>query len=473
MMFIAIFSLLNIAAYVEAVTCTYYIQISEPETHYAHIKIEVEDVGTFDEFSLDCHYWEEEYLYFENISVYGPDGQELEYTHTIISDSLIGEYIHVKIPNGCDSFTIEYDAHCISTIEGNLNKLHAGILADRAIFSIEMICFHNYSTDYVTLIFDIPSNWSVVSAWQGSGNTYQGTHRYIFSSMPSCGEYEITEVSLNDLTIRIGIPESIKDDMAVSSTTLVEMVKKGVAEMQKIYGNPSQSKVGWHDLVALIASYAPMDTTDSCCALAYFKSDGEDLASFQWWLAYGMGELLKFWLGTSEDTYWARQTMWRYELAINLRLFEYRSDSWVTQQVENWLSTYKEEIYGTEYDVPIPTVMDLLYYNNANQLSEEQRARFSATLQEKGSLFWFVIDEIIKEKTSRKKTIYDFMGHMNRNFAGFYSVEDVISALSSIANWDFTQFFDDYYYGIERLPVERYLLPSPEYPVSPNIKQMH
>ncbi|MCP4579631.1 MAG: hypothetical protein GY846_25445 [Deltaproteobacteria bacterium] len=459
-----------LASSVEAVSITYYVRIDKPETHYAHVKIEVKDVGTYDELLLDSHRWEENYLYFENISVYGPNKQVLEYTRSTTTDSFIWEYLNITIPSGFNSFTVEYDVHYLSTFNGDLNSLHTGILSDRAIFDMQH-CFFNFAGGLVpfntntvdtTISFDIPTNWTVVSTWQSSDNIYQGDKGHIFGPTPSCGEYELSEFALNGLTARVGVPTAIKDKMPVSHSAVVSMVKNGLTKMQDVYGIPSQSKMANHDVVALIFSYSPMATQESGNGTAYVKGDHNDITNFQWSIAYGMGELLKLWLGDGEDTYWARQTMWEYETAINMHLFGYKTSSWVSGQVRNWLSIYKEQIYGTRFDVSIPTVMDLLYYNNSNSLTEEERTRFGLTQNKKGGLFWFVIDEILKKKTSGQKSIYDFFGHMNRNFAGDYSVEDVISALSSIASWDFRQFFTDYYYGIKRLPVENYLVPTPE-----------
>lgn len=445
----------------------YYVSIDSPESHYAHVKIQLENLGNWNQLTMGTHYWEETYLYYENVSIYGPGGNPLNYTHRKETSSLIWEFWDITIPSGTDSFTVEYDVHYLSTYNGNLNSLQAGILADRAIFDTQH-CFFNFSTGAgagqpfnpltvdTKISFDIPSDWTVVSSWEGSGSTYQGTNEYIFRPTPTSGKYELSEFVLNGLSVKVAFPTAIKDKMQVSHMDAVNMAKNGITKMQDVYGNPSQSKKGLHDTVALIASYSPMASQESGNGTAYFNADHNDLENFQWSLAYGMGELLKLWLGDSEDTYWARKTMTYYELSLNLQLFGYRSSNWVDEQIKNWLSIYKEQIYGTRFDVSIPTVMDLLYYNNANKLSEEDRTYFTLTLEKKGSLFWFVIDEILKEKTNGQKSIYDFLGHMNRNFVGDYSVEDVISALSSIANWNFKQFFDDYYYGVKRLPVENY-----------------
>jgi len=445
----------------------YYVSIDSPESHYAHVKVQMKNLENWNQLTLSTHYWEETYLYYENVLIYGPSGNPLNYTHRKESSSLIWEFWDITIPSGTDSFTVEYDVHYLSTYNGNLNTLQAGILADRAIFDTQH-CFFNFSTgagagqpfDPLTvdtkISFDIPSGWTVVSTWEGSGRTYQGTNEYIFRPTPTCGKYELSEFVLNGLSVKVAVPTAFKDKMQVSHMDAVNMIKSGIAKMQDIYGNPSQSKKGLHDTVALIASYSPMASQEGGDGNAYINVDHNDLFSFQWSLAHGMGGLLKLWLGDSEDTYWARKTMGEYETHINMHLFGYETSSQVAEKVSIWLSIYKEQIYGTRFDVSIPTVMDLLYYNNANKLSEEDRTYFTLTLERKGSLFWFVIDEILKEKTSGKKSIYDFLGHMNRNFAGDYSVEDVISALSSIANWDFKQFFDDYYYDIKRLPVENY-----------------
>lgn len=445
-------------------TLEYTMRISDPASHYAHIKTVLRGMSGVNSFTIWSHRWDQNNIFFENYSLVDEAGNNIGFTHRQESESFVSEIVEVNNSNKIDCFVFEYDVHYLSTFNNNLDTLHAGILEDRAIFDMQHLLFNfhgatvPFDTTQVptTIIFDIPQNWRMATSWEGTGNTYSGTNNYILMPTPSCGDYLLEETEINGLTVRMAAPNQALSKMPVSFEELKEMIMEGIKKMQAVFGNPSATKSGLADRVALIGSYQPMATQESGHGTAYFRVD-DTLEGVQYSLTYALGEILRLWYGDGTDAYWVRSTMWKYELYLNMNRLGYKSTEQLNQEVKQWSDNYQTKVLGTKYDVPIPELMNYLYYNNQNNLSEEDRAGYQTVMDNKGPLFWVCINGIIKEKTGGAKDIYDFSATMNREFAGDYTINDIIEVLNNLTGWDFTGFFQDHYYGNAALDTEPYL----------------
>jgi len=447
-----------------AATVDYTLRITDPASHFAHVRMVCGGMAEVSSFTLYSHSFETTNIYFENYSLTTGDGDQATYQYRQESGSFEEEILQVDNSAGADQFILEYDVHYLSTFNNNLETLHAGILADRAIFDMQhlMFNFHGATVPFdasqttTTITFDIPDNWVMATSWEGTGRTYAGTHNYIFMPTPSCGDYTLEKFELGGVAVRLGIPNGAVASMPVSVAELTQMAKDGFTQMLAVYGKPSESKAALDDLVALIGSYKPMATQESGHGTAYFNVD-ESPEGLQYSLAYALGEILRLWYGDEPETYWVRQTFWEYELGLNRRRLGYMTTSELNDQINQWLGTYQAQVVGTKYDAPIPELMNYLYYNNQDSLSEEDRAGYQTAMNAKGSLFWVCINGMIKEHTSQAKDVFDFSAAMNKKYDDGYTIDDIVCELNNLTGWEFTSFFADHYYGNEALQPEPYL----------------
>jgi predicted metalloprotease with PDZ domain len=109
---------------------------------------------------------------------------------------------------------------------------------------------------------------------------------------------------------------------------------------------------------------------------------------------------------------------------------------------------YLNKVYNTEYDLPIPNLEDLLSDPNYDT------ARYA-----KFHLFLYCLDYEIRELTGQAKTLSDVLVYWRNNLERDFTNAELLGALNACTQKDFTEFFNKYYFGIEKLPVEKEWLP--------------
>jgi len=112
------------------------------------------------------------------------------------------------------------------------------------------------------------------------------------------------------------------------------------------------------------------------------------------------------------------------------------------------ISYYRDTMLGTNLDKPL---VDLPVYFGT---------QYAYTYYCKGGLVAYLINKILIE--SDNKTLNDFMRHLYRKYnittddnwaPKLISTEDLLEELNTFSNYNFTEFFEKYVYGIEELPV--------------------
>ena len=106
--------------------------------------------------------------------------------------------------------------------------------------------------------------------------------------------------------------------------------------------------------------------------------------------------------------------------------------------------------YGTKDDMPLTRVRE----KTARREGFEQPSSARAWIMYyKGALVASLMDGEIRRRTNGRKSLDDLMYYMFQEFRERqYSSEDVLEALNTVTQQDFSQFFSDFVYGKARLP---------------------
>jgi predicted metalloprotease with PDZ domain len=121
----------------------------------------------------------------------------------------------------------------------------------------------------------------------------------------------------------------------------------------------------------------------------------------------------------------------------DVAFYNYRfKDSW--QRYTNWK--------GTKYDIPVFDMSKAEVTTNEWQYGQNAR--------EKGACLFYLLD---KDLMSMEMSLDDLMRYMYENYGlkgKRYSTTDVLSALNTLTNSDWSEFFGKYVYGTVPLPLD-------------------
>ena len=106
--------------------------------------------------------------------------------------------------------------------------------------------------------------------------------------------------------------------------------------------------------------------------------------------------------------------------------------------------------YGTEDDMPLTRVKEEIARREGYEQLSSARVWI---MYYKGALVASLMDSEIRRRTNGRKSLDDLMYYMFHEFRERqYSSEDVLEALNTVTQQDFSQFFSDFAYGTARLP---------------------
>jgi hypothetical protein len=103
---------------------------------------------------------------------------------------------------------------------------------------------------------------------------------------------------------------------------------------------------------------------------------------------------------------------------------------------------YLSEVLGTQYDLPLST-LETIYdptYHTAKQT--------------KSYLFLYLLDHEIRTLTSQKSEFSDVLAFWRKNLSKGFTNTQLIEQLNIFTGADFSEFFNRYFFGSERFPVE-------------------
>lgn len=144
--------------------------------------------------------------------------------------------------------------------------------------------------------------------------------------------------------------------------------------------------------------------------------------------------------------------------------------TWVTEGIVEWYqlkSCMNTEIYseGEAHAILADRLDDYLeIYGTENDFSLEYAEHMGATfpyelwyfiVYKKGSLVAFTLDQSIRELTSGESSLDNVMQYLFSTKDGHHpNSQSILNAVNTATEYDFTFFFDDYVFDVERLPLE-------------------
>jgi hypothetical protein len=443
------------SAVLPEIAMDYVVTIDQPETHYAHVKTVFSCMDWLDWVRLSSHTFELEDTWLENMNVYDQNGTTLDFDLNIENDSLRWRRLTIQNPERSPTITVEYDTHFLNHDSNSPDAYQAGIMEERALFDPAHIFFCPDRTPYgnfgvphddVTFTFAGQADWKVATPWLGSGSTFNIVEMDLFYTIFSYGNYDISVLDLNGLMVRIAIPPGALNYTSLASEKIIQEIQRALLVFQGIYGNPSRSGAEADDILCVIVTYPLMNSHDSSLGSVCL-----DITDFHYQLTGAAGNLFEYWQFCDPSGKGWSSTLFPYGFYKNYKLLGYMSESHFMSELEQLYTVYINDVYETQYDVPVPELIDKLYYSNANSLTDEERIGYTMAYESKVALIWHMIDKRIQKKTRNQKDLYDFLVYMSQNHATSCPDGSAIDALSTVSCCDFTPFFNNYYYGTKKL----------------------
>ncbi|MFC1714908.1 M1 family aminopeptidase [Candidatus Poribacteria bacterium] len=120
-----------------------------------------------------------------------------------------------------------------------------------------------------------------------------------------------------------------------------------------------------------------------------------------------------------------------------------------SRYLERDYGTYLRK-YGTDDDMPLTRVKEGIARKEGHEQSSSARVWI---MYYKGALVASLMDNEIRKRTDGRKSLDDVMYYIFQEFRERkYSSEDVLEALNTVTQQDFSQFFSDFVYGTAKLP---------------------
>lgn len=411
----------------------YEITITEPETGYAHIK------GRFKEgvyqggtIIMDMHYVHDDNIKIENMAVVNESGTPLSFElHR--SHEQFWYYKLIIDAGQSEEIVYEYDIH-YETIcfNGDPSCIHAYISDSYAVFeNMNHILFIGasgyYPNETVTAVrFNLPRGWVRVVPWEQFGDYFVEDIDDIIYSAPGIGRLELHRDKVGGVDVTIGIHERASE-FAIEPgwPATIENVMKGVRAANSVAPFDSNH--------AITIGIPPLGTNEGGINTAYTMADNFPWSFATWggmddirwyegrWIHYGAGEYLG-------GIILCESGAWEHETLKNLLV-----------EIKN---TYIDEIYRTETDLSIPDLEGLSdsKYSNAKYI--------------KYTLFTYFLDYQIREATGNTQSITDALVCWRDNLPIDFTNDDMLQALNTCIGHDFTDFYDKYFYGTIRYPIE-------------------
>lgn len=114
-----------------------------------------------------------------------------------------------------------------------------------------------------------------------------------------------------------------------------------------------------------------------------------------------------------------------------------------------YLNEYLAEYVGTEFDVPLVEAYKYADWANFN--------KYNWLYYHKGALVSYLLDEAIMKVTGGDRSLDDVLKIVYARYGGFKGAianDDIIQILTSVTAFDFSNFFERFIFGTERLPLK-------------------
>jgi hypothetical protein len=428
-------SLRSTGTYTGDAEIEFEVSIVAPETGYAHVSAayEVWFGSEIDTLTLDMHYVYDTGISIENIAVTNENGVSLPWELNVIYDGFYWYLLDIELGDS-ETIYLEYDIHYVSIChDGDPTCIHAYICDSYGVFeNMAHILFtsgrENTPTDsLVALRFVLPSGWIRVTPWVRIGDHFVDIHNDILGGSAGVGRFELFREPLRNTEVEIGIHENASDfsSWSVNFQSVWPLVEAG--DNWLLYDRPFATAIGIPPLgpneTAVRFNYSPATTFPFGYNYGLTSVNDIDWTEGRWigqGIGYYLGELILYQSGA-----WSR-----VDYMGNM---DYRKD------------LYLNETYGSACDLSIPDL-----WNQSDPACEEAK-------QAKFYLFTYLLDYEIRRATVGNKRLSDVIVCWRHRFVPIHhqpSHAELLEELNACIGSDFTDFFDRYYYGTEKLPIE-------------------
>jgi hypothetical protein len=406
----------------------YEIQILKPETGYAHVKGIFKKYDPFaQKLNMSMHYSQKEYISIENIVVTNDKGIPLPYKFT--NEFQRHYYFSLEIETmGNSNIIFEYDIHYVAICHnGDLNCIHAHITDNYGVFEVmgNLLFDGGYALEATTAVkFILPDGWVKVTPWNQSGDYFVGTRQEIMMAAPAVGRFEVQKASIRNNIITVGIHEKSNDYVSESINFSRIWKILQTADTLLRYTKPFSTAIvlppiGTNE-TGLNSNYSP------AIYVPYGFSTGLSLVND---MAYNVDT----WTGPMQSFYFAE-------------LILYQSGEWSKTQYDasfNFIvSDYLNKVYGTNDDLPIAS------------FRVTTDPKYSLAKFVKNYLFFYILDQEIQRVTAGQKSIVDVLLWWRTHITHWTATDsELFDGINNCTGGDFTDFFNKYFYGLEKYPV--------------------
>ncbi|MFC1555919.1 PQQ-binding-like beta-propeller repeat protein [candidate division KSB1 bacterium] len=299
------------------------------------------------------------------------------------------------------------------------------------------------SNQYIDVKFQLVSNWTVISSVENNN----GYNRYRIHDSETgntiiFGEFKFKEQTFNETDLKLifhvyndYVPE-IKTDYIYS---LVEYVTNWLGAHPNNRINPRTFAPFYNPL--LPESKYPIGMG------GYYY-----LNSFTGFAHYLMVDFIPDVIPGCEYWFGEGGTGAFYQFAL-----PYASENTSLRHFYQGLLTckwnYENIIFGNSNEVSLHDAEPLIYIDSE---------LYFLLCQNKGTLVMFLIDRLMREMTSGVKNIDDFTKYIFDTYADqstiYFTDSEMLNALNTLTGSDFTDFFNRYVYGTEKLPLDEYFM---------------
>lgn len=302
----------------------------------------------------------------------------------------------------------------------------------------------------VTVRFDIPAGWRVATAWNANprdARTFDVTAlRSLQQNTIVVGRFATRELQLGDFHFTLALLGAMRRDSIIAGAllggfarsyhTLFPRTPRSSYLMTMFYGPVDNGES--YDQSAAFVTAAPITRAN---AILWGNTQGH--------------ELMHFWTGSQiagvdhDESAWLEEGFTEYY--TNLALAREHLVPWplFVKKMENNLGKYV--YFRTQPQFDTVSIRHAGHRKTTNRFG----------VYNGGWAVAFGLDMTIRERTAGRRSLDDLMALLYDRYGLTrqpYTYDDVIRAASDVAGTDVSEFFRRYIAGLERMPIERWLV---------------
>jgi hypothetical protein len=406
------------------------ITILNPATGSAHVKSIYKHAGCNEgTIEMDIHYVFDTGVAFANLNVKSENGTDLPFQFNRIFENGLYWYKLIIESGSTCTMTVEYDIHYISICHNGDPLCYHGYIGDTyAVFENmnHVLFFGHYSQFGTTAVrFILPAGWLRTAPWEQRGEYFVDSNSNVAYASPGIGKFIASRKSFGNYEVSIGIHKDANNFAPDPQWPVtVDSVLGGVLAADSLLRFDS-------DLSAVIG-IPPLGTNETGYYSFYMVASNYPYAFPVLTLANDVSWIEGRWLMSISD-YLGEAMLYKWGVW---------SASVNKVNLQDRKNRYLSEVYGTQYDLPISS-LETIYDSN-----------YQNTKQIKFYLFLYFLDYKIRTLTQQKMELSDALVYWRNNIDRGFTNTQLIEKLNIFTGADFTDFFNRYFFGTERFPVE-------------------